>query len=207
MQSTTLPDITPQADAYATADNTRLSEHTAAGLIKPVRSLIPESQVSMNPGAAGHPVPSSLTGKTDRGVYLANLPSRQQGSELVGYTPRLQDLIEDAMPLFWHVLERNLIESERPVHLFYVNPANSLQENGRRLIDLFTRLSGTDRICLPISSCHSMLVNTFRFALPYLREMELGEVALVYIGENANRKTMETVSKECGMAFYFHAFY
>lgn len=157
--------------------------------------------------AGGHPVPSTLTGKSDRGVYLANLPIRQKGSELVGYTPRLQDLIEDAMPLFWHILERNLIESDRPVHLFYVNSAEPLQENGRRLIDLFTRLSGTDRICLPISSCHSMLVNTFRFAMPYLREMDLDEVALVYIGENANRKTMSTVSKECGMAFYFHAFY
>ena len=157
--------------------------------------------------AGGHPVPSALTGKSDRGVYLANLPTRQKGSELVGYTPRLQDLIEDAMPLFWHILERNLIESDRPVHLFYVNSAEPLQENGRLLIDLFTRMSGTDRICLPISSCHSMLVNTFRFAMPYLREMDLDEVALVYIGENANRKTMSTVSKECGMAFYFHAFY
>ena len=156
---------------------------------------------------AGLPVPASLTGKSDRGVYLANLPSRQTGGELVGYTPRLQDLIEDAMPLFWHILERNLIESDRPVHLFYINSSESLQENGRRLIDLFTRLSGTDRICLPISSCHSMLVNTFRFALPYLRGMELDDVALVYLGENANRRTMETVSKECGMAFYFHAFY
>ncbi len=206
MQTTTTPSVRKKAKAFSSGEEARRSESNvvSANLFKTLPSLTPAAQVSMN---AGHPVPASLTGKSDRGVFLANLPSRQQGSELVGYTPRLQDLIEDAMPLFWHILERNLIESERPVNLFYVNPADSLQENGRRLIDLFTRLSGTDRICLPISSCHSMLVNTFRFALPYLREMDLDKVALVYIGENANRKTMETVSKECGMAFYFHAFY
>lgn len=158
------------------------------------------------------PVAISIPDRKGRGVYLSNLPSyseatSSEGRSLIGYTPQLKELIEDSMPLFWHMLERNNLNQELPIFLFYINPKETIRANAEKLICFYERLEGTDCICLPVSNCHSVLLNTYETALSSLEYMDLSSVTLVYIGDDSNQRVMSRIAKEAGMPFYFHALY
>lgn len=151
-------------------------------------------------------IPASMVGRNNAQVYLANLPDNSSSAGLMGYTPQVRELIEDVMPLVWHLVERHQLE-DRPIHLFYANPRESLVHNTQRMLKLLQQLQGTDHILVPISSNHSMIFHTLRQVVPCAQEMNLTDVSLFYIGDQANRNPLQAISSTCEMSFFFHAQY
>lgn len=150
------------------------------------------------------PVPQVFAGRPQ--VYLNNLPDSPSSSGLLGYTPQIQELIEDVMPLVGHLAERHQLLN-RAVQLFYANPKESLVHNTQRLLKLLQRLQGSNQILVPISASHSMIFHTLRQVVPCAREMQLEDVSLFYIGDQANRNPLQAISSTCDMSFFFHAQY
>ena len=166
------------------------------------------SAVSQLHGGAmfgAYAVPESLSGRAAQ-VYLHNIPDDQSGAGLIGYTPQLRELIQDVMPLVWHLVERHQLQN-RSVQLFYANPKESLVYNTQRLLKLMQSLRNTNHILVPISSSHSMIFHTLRQVVPCAQEMQLDDVSLFYIGDQANRNPLQAISSTCDMSFFFHAQY
>ncbi|UXD86603.1 hypothetical protein [Thalassolituus hydrocarboniclasticus] len=152
-------------------------------------------------------VPPALSGRTDASVYIVNLPSDSASLGLVGYTPQLSELIEDAMPLVWHLLARQSLPEQLPVYLFYVNPRDQIGTNAARLLQLLKLMSGKAQIWVPVSTSHSAILHSLRLILPEAATLDLNHSSLLYVGDNANRKPMKAMAEACGMSFCFHALY
>lgn len=150
-------------------------------------------------------VPEGLSGRKAQ-VYLHNIPDCPQTGGLIGYTPQLRELIRDVMPLVWHLSERHHL-TDRVVQLFYANPKESLVYNTQRLLKLMQSLRNTNHILVPVSSSHSMIFHTLRQVVPCAQEMQLDDVSLFYIGDQANRNPLQAISSTCDMSFFFHAQY
>ena len=150
-------------------------------------------------------VPEALSCRQSQ-VFLHNIPNNQSGAGLLGYTPQLSELIRDVMPLVWHLAERHDL-AHRSVQLFYANPKESLVYNTQRMLKLMQSLRNTNHILVPVSSSHSMIFHTLRQVVPCAREMQLDDVSLFYIGDLANRNSLQAISSTCDMSFYFHAQY
>ena len=156
---------------------------------------------------AGHPVPVALTGRPEKRTYLANLPVHNGRAGLIGYTPQLQELISDAMPVAWHVMDRRERGSEQPLHLFYVNPRESLECNASRLAEFLRCLAGKHRTWLPLSSSHTLILPTMLMCMPQLVGCELSSLTLLHIGDCALRPGLELFARDSGMSYCFHALY
>ena len=170
-------------------------------------STIAVKEVQTPRRGGGHRIPSSLTERPDSRVYLANLPNHSATAGLVGYTPQLQELIRDALPITWYLIDKQGLGCDRVVHLFYANPKESLQVNSERLLELLEGLSMTDHIWVPVSTSHSMILHAFRNILPELKYLHLASVPMLYVGDNANRRSLKAMADMCKMPFYFHALY
>lgn len=149
-------------------------------------------------------LPPSVVGQHQ--VYLNNAPDSSSASGLFGYTPQIQELIGDVMPLVSHMAERHGLEN-RPVQLFYANPRESLVHNTQKLLKLLQALQNTNHILVPVSPNHSMIFHTLRQVVPCAQQMQLEEVSLFYIGDQANRNPLQAISSTCDMTFFFHAQY
>jgi hypothetical protein len=163
------------------------------------------SQLRSTDLLSGYPVPETLTGRSQAQVYLNNLPDTTS-SGLIGYTPQIQELVEGVMPLVWHLADRHQLNG-RVVQLFYANPRESLVHNTQRLLKLMQQLQGSNHILVPLSSSHSMIFHTLRQVVPCAQEMNLEDVSLFYIGDQANRNPLQAISSTCDMSFFFHAQY
>lgn len=150
-------------------------------------------------------IPEALSGRQSP-VFLHNAPDGQAGSGNVSDTRPLRELIQGVMPLVWHLAERHGL-SERAVQLFYANPKDSLVYNTQRMLKLMQHLRHTNHILVPFSSSHSMIFHTLRQIVPCAQEMQLDDVSLFYIGDQANRNALQAISSTCDMSFYFHAQY
>ncbi|WP_370315147.1 hypothetical protein [Thalassolituus sp.] len=157
--------------------------------------------------STGHLVPVALTGQSGKQVFLTNLPAQSGRSGLVGYTPQLQELIAEAMPFAWHVLDRQKAAADQPLHLFYINPKEPLESNVDRLVDFLRSLAGTHRTWLPLSSSHTMMMHTLLLSLPQLVGIELSSLTLLHIGDNALHPGLELLARNHGMGYCFHALY
>ncbi|MCA6060247.1 hypothetical protein HUF18_10700 [Thalassolituus sp. ST750PaO-4] len=158
-------------------------------------------------GAGIQRVPSTLSGRADACVYIVNLPADSASLGIVGYTPQLSELIEDAMPLVWHLLARQSLSEQLPIYLFYVNPRDQIGTNAARLLQLLQLMSGKAQIWVPVSTSHSAILHSLRLILPEAVRLDLNYSSLLYVGDNANRKPMKAMAEACGMPFCFHALY
>lgn len=140
-------------------------------------------------------------------VCVVNLPDNPQQQGVVGMTPQLAELIDDAWPLLWHLLERQRLPRTLPVYLFYVNPRDPVEDNATRLLSLLRSLEGKRAVWVPLSTSHAAILHCLRMILPRLLQMDLFTVHLLYIGDSANRRPLEAMAVECHMPFAFHALY
>lgn len=159
---------------------------------------------SYQPLAGGMLLPSPIAGQAN--VFLNNTPDSSSASGLYGYTPQVRELIDDVMPLVAHMAERHQLE-HRVVQLFYANPRESLVHNTQKLLKLLQALQGSNHILVPLSSNHSMIFHTLRQVVPCAQQMQLEDVSLFYIGDQANRNPLQAISSTCDMTFFFHAQY
>jgi len=152
----------------------------------------------------GLPVPTALIGRSGKKVYIANRPA-YQGSD--GYDPHLQDMIAEAVPFACHVMERQVPASVEPLHLFYIDPKESLDFNVTRLVGFLRSLCGTKRTWLPLSSSHTMMMHTLLLSLPQLVGLDLSSLTLMHIGDNGQHPGLELLARNHGMGYCFHALY
>lgn len=140
-------------------------------------------------------------------VCVVNLPDNPQQQGVVGMTPQLGELIDDAWPLLWHMLDRQRLPRTLPVYLFYVNPREPVEDNATRLFSLLQSLQGKRAVWVPLSTSHAAILHSLRMILPRLRQLNLYAIHLLYIGDSANRRPLEAMAAECHMPFAFHALY
>ncbi len=165
----------------------------------------PELSSPERGGAGIQRVPATLSGRADACVYIVNLPADSAALGIVGYTPQLSELIEDAMPLVWHLLARQSLSEQRPIYLFYVNPRDQIGTNAARLLQMLQLMSGKAQVWVPVSTSHSAILHSLRLILPEAVKLDLNHSSLLYVGDNANRKPMKAMAEACGMSFCFHA--
>lgn len=140
-------------------------------------------------------------------AYIANLPADPCTQGIVGYTPLLSELIDDALPVVWHLMDRSGISAALPVYLFYVNPRAPLADNATALSDLLLMLDGCQAVWVPVSTSHAAILHTLRLVMPAPDNPDLQQVHLLYIGDSANRRSMATIAADSSMPFAFHALY
>lgn len=155
----------------------------------------------------GFRLPPSLMKGLRGSAYLANVPVNPDQNSLVGCTPQISELIEDSLPLVWHLISRAGLSDTMPVCFIYINPRLPLQENARAVLQLLQQLEGIQAAVVPVSASHTAILHSFRLILPELKGRRLAQVQLLYIGDNANRRPMAAMAGECGMPFAYHALY
>ncbi len=151
-------------------------------------------------------VPASLAGSTRRQVYICNLPD--DSDALAGFTPQVQELIRDAVPVADLVLARQEHSQGWPLYLFFVNPRLSASHNAT----LLARFLSDQRLqpgCLaPIAASHAAVVHSFRLlAATPVDHSRYRHTTLLYLGDTANQRAMQRFSQQLGMMFRFQALY
>ncbi|MAK91834.1 MAG: hypothetical protein CMI13_11435 [Oleibacter sp.] len=155
----------------------------------------------------GFRLPPSLMKGLRGSAYLSNVPVNPDQHSLAGCTPQLSELIEETLPLVWHLLTRSGQSGAAPVCFIYINPRTSLADNAAALVQLFGQLDGMQAAVVPISASHATILHSFRMALPSLSGGRVSKVRLLYIGDSANRGPMEAMANESRMPFSYHALY
>ena len=145
-----------------------------------------------------------------RGMEYAcvlNAPESTAGSGVSVLLPPLSELIDDAWPVLWHLIERQTPGSGLPVYLFYVNPRDPVEENASRLLSFLRTLHKKKAVWAPLSTSHAAILHAMRMILPELTQLRLADVHFLYMGDNANRKPLEAMAADSCMPFAFHALY
>ena len=140
-------------------------------------------------------------------AQVVNMPSNPINHGVVGLTPQLSQLIDDAWPLVTHVMERRDRIDAQPVYLFYINPRDPLENSAAALLDMLRSLNGQGAVWVPLSTSHAAILHTLRLILPELAGLSLQDATLLYIGDNANCAPMAAMAKESQFPFVFHALY
>ncbi|WP_430461621.1 hypothetical protein ACQUQU_02240 [Thalassolituus sp. LLYu03] len=153
------------------------------------------------------PASSAVLRRGSEHAFVVNMPDNPREQGIVGFTPQLSELIDDAWPILWHLLDRQGLSRSLPVYLFYVNPRERIEDNATRLLALMTSLSGKQAVCVPLSTSHAAILHSLRMVLPELRKLRLSGTHWLYIGDSANRRPLEAMARDCRMPFAFHALY
>ncbi|MDF1762286.1 MAG: hypothetical protein P1U57_02655 [Oleibacter sp.] len=161
---------------------------------------------SSNEWRAGCPI--AMQGPTGMSkVYLANSPVDRKLDGLGACTPQLQELISSFMPMAWHLIDKLELDSDRSLHIFYVNPHETIENNAKRLLDFFYGMSGNNHVFMPLSPSHVTIVHSLKEILSSDHRLLLDKVPFLYIGDSANKPVMENLANQLGMPFYFQAYY
>ncbi|MAD46216.1 MAG: hypothetical protein CMI02_06350 [Oceanospirillaceae bacterium] len=140
-------------------------------------------------------------------AWLSNVPLHADQQSLAGCTPQISELIEDTLPLVWHLMSRNGLTGAVPVCFIYINPRTPLADNAAALLSLLDQLDGMEAAVVPVSASHTAILHSVRLALPELTARRLEQIQFLYIGDNANRRAMEAMASESRMRFAYHALY
>lgn len=139
-------------------------------------------------------------------VLLANVPYEPATTSLIGMTPQIQELVSEAMPTIWHCLERESVAMVWPVLLFFVNPRASAMQNANCWAQVMQSIGGHPHVLVPVSSSHSMIVSMLKEWADW-PSPACTEHALLYVGDAANKNTLQQICTQSQMTFFFHALY
>ncbi|GGY38445.1 hypothetical protein GCM10011297_09520 [Bacterioplanes sanyensis] len=151
-------------------------------------------------------VPESLTGSAGRRVYIGNLPDDSEA--LTGFTPQVQELIRDAVPVADLVLARHERSQVGPLYLFFINPRLSASHNAALLARFLTDPRFQPGCLAPVAASHAAVVHSFRLlAATPVDHSRYRHSTLLYLGDTANQRAMQRFSQQLGMMFRFQALY
>jgi len=155
----------------------------------------------------GFRLPPSLMRGIRGYAYLANVPVNPDQASLAGCTPQISELVDDTLPLVWHLMSRHSMNDAMPVCFIYINPRQHLTDNAEALLQLLQGLDGMEAAVVPVSGSHASILHSFRIILPQLKRHNLSRIRFMYIGDNANRRPMEAIAGDCHMPLFYHALY
>lgn len=151
--------------------------------------------------------PAAVYRRDGLAASVVNIPDDPKRQGVVGFTPQLSQLIDDAWPLIWHQMDRIGATASLPLYFFYVNPRDPVADNAAALLSLLTSCQGRPLVWAPLSTSHATILHTLRLILPELSTLDLQQATLLYVGDNANRAPLQAMAKQSRIPFSFHALY
>lgn len=137
-------------------------------------------------------------------IKLINLPA-VNSDETDEHSRHLHNLVDDVIPIINHVVRFHQLQAFQRIHVFWLDPRQSLEDAGRQLLEFLAGLSGSRCLWVPLTSSHSSLVNAMSMVLPGLQCLDLASVVMIYIGDHGNCMPMRRMAEVCHMPFYFQA--
>ena len=137
-------------------------------------------------------------------IKLINLPAINS-DDSDEHSRHLRNLVDGVVPVINHVVRFHHLQAFQRIHVFWLDPRQSLEDAGRQLLEFLAGLSGTRGLWVPLTSSHSALVNAMSMVLPGLQCLDLSSVVMVYIGDHGNCMPMRRMADVCRMPFYFQA--
>lgn len=146
----------------------------------------------------------TLNGREIRGVT-------ELGAEEVHFSEvepkQVRELISRVLPVALHVMHRRTRLTGLPLHLYYVDPDKSLDENSDALHGFLESIRETRSVWMPVSGNASLILHTLRQVLPLFSRQQIALLGLLYVGESTLQPLLQKLATDSNIDFSFHALY